>query len=167
MAGRYRYEGVREVRRLFRRLPTAATDEMAGVLAHYGRSLLRAMQADVPVKTGRLRAGLSMTFLRRTLRLRVGYRGKVVNRRLFYARFIQFGRKAQTVTVNRRKVAGSVLVNRRRVAHAPYQLRVKARAPQPFVYSRRTGAIIGNLRANLKGYWDRVLAKASRGAYDG
>lgn len=95
MAAKYRYEGVREVRRLIRQLPGAATDELAGVMQRFGSKFLAAMRSNAPVRTGRLVAGLSVKFLRRTLRLQVGFVGKAINRKLFYGHIIQFGHKAK------------------------------------------------------------------------
>lgn len=157
MARRYYYEGVRETQRLFRRLPGAATDEMAGVMKRYGPKFLAAQRGNAPVRTGRLIAGLAVRFLRRTLRLRVGYIGKAINRKLFYGHIIQFGRKAQTVTVKRRKGT-----------NRPYALRVGPLAARPFVHgTRRVAAIRTQLYQDLQKFWGNVLAKASRGGFDG
>jgi hypothetical protein len=147
---------------MLRRLPEAMREEMADAMVLAGRDITNAQRADAPVKTGRLRAGISYKVNQKTLKLRAGLLGKPINRRLFYGRIIEFGRKAQTVMVNRRIEAGSALVNRRRVAHPPYRLRVKARRGRPFIYRRRP-ELMNMINRRLKQFWTRVLSDASRG----
>lgn len=153
MTRKHRYEGVRQVRRILRQLPPEATEHMASVMKRFGRKFLVAMHLYVPIKTGALRRGLSVKFLRRTLRLRVGFVGKRINRRLYYGRIVQGGRKAQTV-----------IVKRRRGSKQPYSYRVKERAAKPFV--RGTPAMRSvheQLQKTLSVFWNDVLRKVSGG----
>ncbi len=143
-----RVRGDRSFRKLLRKLPDSAKEEMAVALDKAGDRLLSAMRSEVPRRTGALAGGLSKKLLRASLRLRVGFIGKPINRRLFYGRIIEFGRKAQTV---RAKRSGTT-----------YTMRIRARAGRPFVQSRRTD-LRTSLNAELKGTWTRILQRAAAG----
>ena len=60
-----------------------------------------------------------------TLKLKVGLIGKVLNKRLFYGRIIEFGRKASVKTV-------------KRANSKSYQLPIKAIAARHFVYTQES-----------------------------
>jgi hypothetical protein len=147
----------RNLKRLWRGMPGAVSAEMVTVLDRGGRALQAKMRANTPRRTGRLQAAILYRVLPKTLRLRVGLIGPK-RERLFYGRIQDLGRKAQVVTVSRRKVAGSTLVNRRRVAHPSYLLRVRAMKAKRFVTGRYPDlrATIGN---DLRGIWDRSLKR--------
>lgn len=147
---RSRVRGDRSVRKLLRQLPAAVKEEMQATLADAGRELLAEMQADVPVRTGALRAGLGTKLLKASLRLRVGIVGPPSARnRLFYGRIVEFGRKGQAVRA-------------RRAGERPYQMRVRAMAPRPFVFKRRA-AIRDALNKRLRTFWNNTLADAAQG----
>ena len=133
-------------------MPDDMKVEMGEQMELAGDALLNSMRADVPRKTGKLAAGLSKKVLKGSLNLKVGFIGKPINRRLFYGRIVEFGRKAQTVNVTRRIKSGG----------RAYQMRVRAMGARPFVYSKRTDLrrVMGEL---LRAYWDKVLARAARG----
>ncbi|MEH3107148.1 MAG: hypothetical protein PGN09_07660 [Sphingomonas fennica] len=154
---------LKRIRRIFRGLPDTARNEMVRLLDEGGRAMVGAIRARTPRLRGRLQAGIRYQVYRASLRLRVGLIGVRSNSRLFYGRILDRGRRAQTVTVSRRKIARSTLVNGRRDAHRPYQLRVRALPARRFVSGRYPDlkARIGN---SLRGYWDRVLRQISGGA---
>ena len=197
MAERSRVRGDTGFRRVLSRLPDEVRDGMADLLDDFGNKLLAQMKADVPVATGFLKSRLSKRLARRSLLLRVGFVGKgskkmptrrvtrVVNGRRwkapdqfvghqFYGRFVEFGRKAQTVTVTRRAIRLRMTGNNKKNGGAReityksgvYQMRVRAMAARPFIFKRRS-QMRSELRARLSNYWGHVLAAAAVGGSDG
>lgn len=146
---RRRIQGDRAFRKLLRALPDAAKDELVGLLEGVGDEVASAMRADTP--SSRIRAAISRRVSRASLRLRVGLIGKPLNKRLFFARILEGGRRARTVMAVRRGKR--------------YPLNVKRMAARPFVYSQRAllRAAIGKRTGP---FWDRVLARAGQGASD-
>lgn len=161
-------KGIISTRRLLRRVPDEMRNQLGDAMRSAGPELANAMQARVPRATGRLAAGIMWRFSPSQLTLRVGFIGKLVNRKLFYNRIIEWGRKGQTVTVRRRKAGvGKRLDSRTRRKRfddivAVYQLRVKPRAPHHFVYGPATDLRVV-LGRKLNGIWDRVLQRVSGG----
>lgn len=151
-AVRSRLRGAGSFRRLLKQLPGAVHDELAELLDDAGSDYLAAMKADVPVRTGAVKGALRKQLLRKSLRLRVGLPPQVLRGGridLFYARIVEFGRKAQTVNVTRGD-------------RAPFRMRVRAMAPQPFVFKRRA-ALRQSLNTKIRTFWDRTLADTSEG----
>lgn len=164
---RNRFRGDIPIRRLFRRLPDEMKLELGQVFQRAGPMLARLMQASAPVgKTGHLIAGITWKFYASALRLRVGFLGVRTNRKLFYARILEFGRKSETVTVHRRRHGGAVNARIRKAkfdqAVSTYRLRVRGRAPQHFVYGPGTD-LKRTMGRVLNGVWDRVLGRVSGG----
>jgi hypothetical protein len=159
--------GSKSFRRLLKGLPEAMRVEMADVLTKTGPAAAAIVSGRVDAttkrRTGALRAGVKWKVYPRTLRLQVGYLGTKAGRaKLFYARILDLGRKAQTVTVSRRKVAGSLLVGGKRVSGAPYKMKVRAIAAKRFI----TGGIGGLRQAvgvHLNGVWDRAIRRVAAG----
>ncbi len=149
-----RVRGVARVRSLLGRIEPAIRDEIARELRDVGGSLLSSMEDAAPVRTGRFERALSLRLYEKTLKLSVGLIGKPANRRLFYARILEFGRKAQTVTVQRRTANGSI---------STYALHVRGLPPRHTVFSPRT-ALRQAFNGRIKGIWDRALQKAASGA---
>jgi hypothetical protein len=185
-------------KRLLTQLPQAARDELADELDRLGDQLLASMKADVPKDTGALASRLSKSFSRRALRLRVGFVGKKayapvtsmrLNRRKkkldqfvgkqFYGRFVEFGVRAQTVSVQRRRrvsvdTGGGKQArilrteSGRKVASdvvSTYRMKVKGVGARPFIFTKRTDlrrAVNGRLRE----IWDGVLSRASTGTME-
>lgn len=147
--------GDRAFTRLMRQLPESAREEVVADLDAAGDQILAAQRASAPGR--RLPAALSKRVYRRTLRLRVGLLGRAVNRRLFFAAIVHGGRKAQTVQARRSTRSGKI---------SSYQLRVRAKAPQPFVFSERVRAIRNTLGGRIRTFWERTLARAARGVGD-
>jgi len=159
--------GSKGFRRILKGLPDAMRAEMVDVLTKTGPSAAAIIEQRIAGTTkrrsGKLRAGVKWKVFPRTLRLQAGFLGtKAGRQKLFYARILDLGRRAQTVTVHRRKVSGSLLVRGRRDSGAPYQLRVRAIAAKRFV----TGGI-GNLRqvvnVKLNNVWDRAIRRIAGG----
>jgi hypothetical protein len=193
---RSRVKGDVGVRKLLRQLPDAAREGMADILDDYGSKLLLAMQRDIPVDTGTLKSRLSKKLSRKTLQLKVGFVGKRANgeitrkvtersnivhggrRKLndqfvggqFYGRFVEFGRKAQTVRVTRRakllRITGNnkTAANRRQHIYGSgvYSMKVKAMAARPFIFKKRP-QLRQELSTKLRTYWDNTLKAAAAG----
>jgi hypothetical protein len=179
MAARRRVRGDRSFRRLLKQMPDAIRTEMLDMLDKTGDEILAVQRGAAPVRTGAVRNALSKRLQTGLVRLRVGLVGKAVNRRLFYARIIEVGRKAKTVDVVRGGLAAAANVRAaggrskkykalavRMGTPGAYTLDVKPRAPHPFIVSPATNEIRNTMGGRLRGYWDRVLQKASAGASD-
>lgn len=178
MARRKRYvRGDRAFRRLIKKMADQTIrDEMLATLDMGGDAILAAQQADATVSR-RVRSALSKRLLRGSMRLRVGLVGRPVNRRLWWSRIIERGRKAQTVVAVRQSASKAYAAVPRggmgRRGHAlargirgVYALRVTALAPKPAIQSARVRAIRDTMGGQLRTYWDRVLAKAAQGVSD-
>lgn len=173
-----RLEGVEVVLQRFDRITDAARDQLGVELAIMGRDFRERQRADAPSLTGALRAALSVWLMLDQLKVRVGLIGQRNARSrkrsygdAFYGRFVQFGRKAQTVIVQRRK---RVVVNvgdgeqkailrkarGRKIAAdiaSTYSMKVKARAPHPFIF---VPSAQQDATERLVSFWDQTLAKA-------
>lgn len=157
-----RVDGLAEAYALFGRFPQAAEQELGAKLGEIGRDVLAAQQRDVAKRTGFLETGLSIQLLIEQLRVKVGLLGLSKRSKYFYGRFVEFGRRAQTVLVTRhlkRTVRGNGRNSKRRVSYEgqPYSLRVRAMAARPFVHVDRP-----EIRAEqrLADYWSKVKAAA-------
>lgn len=149
-----RWRGSRSFRRLMRNLPDAMHGEMADAIDDGSRDILAEMVARAPSRRGALRAGLKRRVLRKTLRARIGLIGPPKERnRLFYARILDLGRKAQSVRVKRRKPKGGV---------SAYVMKVRAIAGKRFITGRMP-ELRTALNRRLKGIWDRALKRVSGG----
>lgn len=175
-ANRSRVKGAASLRRLLRNMPDALRDEMIEqILIPSGNELLRSMRAAAPVgATGRLRQGLAMKVLRKSLKMRVGYLTKAMNRKLFYGWIIEWGRKAKTVIVVRNKSRvyrdflgmGGRGTRYKKAAlksqmKGVYELNVRARAPQHFVYRKNATRVVS---ARINYFWKKALQRAASGA---
>ena len=167
-------QGLAEVYSTLDRLPSAAHEEMAVELAIIGRELSAAQHQDVAKDTGALDQALSFQLVLDRLKVRVGLlRGgraagsfngrqrKAIAGGPFYGRFVEFGRKAQTVLVTRRLKKRTLKGNnrngnRRRTIYQgkPYKMRVKAMAPRPFVLQPMLEQVAD---AHLADFWANVL----------
>jgi hypothetical protein len=150
-------KGAQSLRRLLRQLPDAARAELGDSLTAIGGRLLGRAKAEAPVRSGVLRAALSVKVAVRTLQLRLGLVTKAAKRKAYYGYFLDAGRKAQTVRARRRTASGV----------STYQMKIKAipASMYDFVFGRgrdlrRTE--LPKLRATL----DRILSRAAVGAGD-
>lgn len=155
MARRY-VRGDRAFKKLIRRLPPSARQQMIVQLNLTGREQLAKDQAEAPVgrradgTIGALRGALSMRVLTASLKLKVGLIGKPVNRRVFWGWIIERGRKAGGKG-NKKGSRG-------------YAAGHGKRAAQHFVL--RTSAEMAAIAAPFKSIWDRTLRAASSGLND-
>lgn len=157
MARRRRIRGDRAFKRLLVQMPDAIRDEAVEMLDAAGEEIVPMQRADAT--SSRARAAISKRVLRGALQLKTGIVGRPLNRRLWWTRVIEKGRKGQTVTARTRRVAGST----RRLG---YKVRVRARAAQPFIYSARAEAVRNSMGGRLGTFWEKVLARAAQGATD-
>lgn len=146
--------GSKSFRRLLRGLPGAMRAEMADVLTKSrpaAESLVaQRLAATTKRRTGALRAGVKSKVYPRTLRLQVGFLGTKAGRaKLFYARILDLGRKAQTVTIKSGKRKGQ-------------KVEVRAIAAKRFVTGGigPLGRVIG---VKLNGVWDRAVRRVAAG----
>lgn len=155
-------------RSLLKRLPESVTEEVRALQNDTGRMLLSRAYARVPSKTGALKAGLGYSVTPKTLRLRFGILGKAKNRKLFYGRIQEFGRKAKTVIVNRSGRGVRLSGNRfkrqalERGVRGFYRLRVRPMAAKHFVYNSTRE----QLYRPYQKLWGRALHRAAAGATD-
>jgi hypothetical protein len=176
-----RVDGLAETYSMLGRIPDAAREQIGVEMARIGYEILAEQKRDVAKKTGALQAGLSLVLQLEELRVRVGLigtkaRSKSALRRaqqqrrapgesfgdLYYGRFVEFGRRAQTVVVERRRrVDGRLRASRGRKLSgdvaATYSMKVSAVAPRPFVHVDRP-AIRAEQR--LASFWSAVVSQA-------
>jgi hypothetical protein len=164
-----RVQGLAEAYSLLDAVPEAAREELAVELAIIAREDILPEQRRLVAKdTGHLESGLGIQLDLERLRVRVGLFGIGSTRRgshddgRYYGRFVNFGRKAQTVRVERRRrVKGRLRASRGRKRAediaARYKLRVKAAAARPFI--QVPGAEASALK-RLETFWAAVLARS-------
>lgn len=171
-------KGIARFRRLLRRMPDTTRGEILVELHTTGRRILQAILARTPRLSGKLRGGLSSKVLPTSLRLQIGLLGTPAGRaRLFYGRIQDLGRKAQVVTVQRRRrvsasIGGGMTAdilrtgrNGRKLTEdivATYTMKVPAMAGKRFVTGRYPD-LRSELRTNLKGIFARSLRKVGGG----
>lgn len=177
-AGSNRIDGLAETYSMLGAIPEAARDQVAVEMAFIGYEVLAAQKRDVAKDTGELESALSLKLELDELRVRIGLlnvreaskfngqRLKATGNQAYHGRFVEHGRRAQTVLVTRRlkrKVTGNGRTSKRRVIYdgKPYSMKVKAMAPRPFVHKDRP-----EIRAEqrLANFWAEVLGKAGPGA---
>lgn len=149
-------KGARRVKRLLKRLPDDVRIEMAAVLTEHAPAITAYAKAAAPQRSGELAKAIKWKVSAKTLSLRVGLLTRAESRRLFYARILEFGRKAQTVVAKRRTKSGRT---------AAYRLRVKPinRARYDFLAGRAMTFATGTLRPALGTVWERALRRAGGG----
>ncbi|AGH48766.1 hypothetical protein G432_05195 [Sphingomonas sp. MM-1] len=147
------WASARRMRGMIKRLTPEARAEMIVEMNLVGDDELARMRRDVSRRSGFLASGLSKKVYPKSLRLRVGFIGKKVNRDRWYRWIIERGRKAKTVEVNRR---------RGRTAPASYPLRVKAMRARPYVFSGGGAARIARSQ-RLQDFWGKVLTRVGAG----
>lgn len=166
-------QGLAKAYALLDKVPAAARDELGVELAIIAREDILPEQRRLVAKdTGHLESGLAVSLLREKLRVKVGLFGlaggrgsRAVLGDRYYGRFVNFGRRAQTVLVERRRRVGGRLrsANGRKRAEdivSTYRLKVKARPARDFI--QVAGAEASALR-RLASYWNNVLTRAERG----
>jgi hypothetical protein len=162
MAAAGRVQGVSGVIALIERLAPAARDELGELLNTLGGAIQQEQRALAPERTGKLKLAITWQAVVAKLQLRVGLLNKS-NGDAYYGRFVHFGRKAQTVLVQRRRRVGGNLrtLNRRKRSEdisATYSLHVRARAASPFVVmDAQTERTVDTALAD---FWSRALGRA-------
>jgi hypothetical protein len=162
--------GDRAFKRILDRLPDVVRQQIVGQMKVTGTQILSQQRARAPMRTGAVKAALSMRVLSKTMKLKVGLLGKPINRKLFYAHIVQYGRKAKTVLVERGSaslaVGGPVRGRKGRALRAGvkgvYKLHVRAMKGRNFIFPMRRDQIYQHFRD----IWQRALVKASYGVSD-
>lgn len=177
-----RLDGLAETYSLLGAIPQAAREQVGVEMALIGREVLTAQRRDVAKRSGALEGGLRIEGRLEELRLRIGLIGIKSRARfnpllarqpgvnfgsLYYGRFVEFGRRGQTVLVTRRikdrKITGNGRTSARQVAYGgkAYSMKVKAMAARPFVHKDRP-----EIRAEqrLANFWSQTLGKAEAAA---
>lgn len=161
-------QGVDVVQQMFDQVGNSAQEELAVELGIISRDFLAWQQAAAPKDTGLLAGSLSIWVMVDQLRARIGIIGAKGSRgqgnmtKAYYGRFVQFGRKAQTVLVQRRRRVGGKLrsARGRKVASdivSTYSLRVKPREPRNFIFPPDANAIVAQ---RLADFWANALQRA-------
>lgn len=176
---RNKVRGLARFRRLIRRMPDAVRGEIVTELYVTGRQMLAAVLARTPRKSGFLREGISQKVLPKSLRLQIGLLGRrnPSGDDRFYGRIQDLGRKAQIVTVQRRrrvavKLSSGRTVNMLRVGSgrrkrpedivATYTVKVRAMAGKRFVTGRYPD-LRRTLNENLRGLFTRAASSIAGG----
>lgn len=144
MAKRY-VRGDRAFGRLLKQLPDTVARELRDQLNSTGRQLLALERRQAPMRTGAIQGALAFSVAPKRLTLKVGLIGKAINRRLFYAWFDEFGRKAGGRGIKRKS--------------AKYAQGVGALPAKHFVYVETRA----NIYLPFKSIWDRALKIAGAG----
>jgi len=155
---------------LFDNLPKASDDELISVLPKMGAAVLAAQKQDVAVRTGDLWRGLSVQVLSGGHKIRIGIVGKAdaassKRSNLFYGRFVEFGRRGQVVTVQRRRRFGGRLRSTRGRKRsedilATYTMKVPSAPPRPFIETPQAQEAALNADSGLADFWTKVLQRA-------
>lgn len=163
-------KGARATRALLRRMPDATQGEVVGELDRGGQRLQAAMRAKAKRKSGALQQGVKYKVFPKTLRMQVGLIGTKRGRaKLFYGFVLDKGRKAQVVTVQRRKIGSGKLLSRGRKRAqdivSTYRMKVSAISGDRFVSGRYPDLrrLMGD---ELRGLFDRALNRLAGGSRD-
>lgn len=146
MAKRY-VRGDRAFGRLLKMLPDTVSQQLRGQLKISGQQELLQQRAFAPFRTGTTKDALSFRVPPVQLTLKVGLVGKPLNRRIYWAHIVQFGRKGGGRGVKR----GS----------AKFSAGVGKVAARNFIFPPRQAFF-----APFKAIWDKALRKAASGISD-
>jgi hypothetical protein len=151
---RSRLKGAASFRRLLRRLPEAAREEVASFLDGAGARLLGRARAETPRKTGELAAALTYKLLPKSLRLRIGLLTKRTQRDYYYGYILDQGRKAKRVMIRRGPRKGAYM-----------NIRAIPRNRYNFVFGRGRD-FRQNEVPKLRSVMDAILRRAAMGVGD-
>ncbi|MBX3562584.1 MAG: hypothetical protein KF780_12330 [Sphingomonas sp.] len=155
---------------LLRFLPESIRAQAIEDVDRTGDAILAMQRADVTRRSGALAAGLKKQFFTRRIALRVG----IINeRKLYYSRFVEKGRKAQNVIAVRQSASrayaavprGGIGKRARALARGikgVYRMNIKAMAARPFVRSARAVQAQRELGGRIGTFWARVMARTER-----
>lgn len=155
MAKKRRIRGDRAFKKLLVRMPEAIRQEVVELLEETGTEIAAMQRADAT--SSRARAAISARVLRGALQLKVGLVGRPLNRRLWWTRIIEKGRKGSTEAAVRRTRSGRI---------SRYNIRVPVMAARPFIWSARVINARTTMSGKLERFWARALTKASQGVTD-
>ncbi|WBO23934.1 HK97 gp10 family phage protein [Sphingomonas abietis] len=167
-------KGAAAMAALFDTLPKAADEQLRTTLPKMGAAVLAAQKQDVPIRTGDLWRGLSVQVLAGGHTIRIGLlnrsntssaSGKTSYGGLYYGRFVEFGRRGQVVSVQRRRRVGGkprTLHGRKRAEDLfkTYPMRVAPAPARPFVRTPAAESAALDAGENLADFWNRVLQRA-------
>jgi hypothetical protein len=163
MSAQSRVAGLDSTLAFVERLAPAAREELAATLSTIGATVQEQQRSLAPQITGNLRRAITWESVVERLRVRIGLLGLKSNGSAYYGRFVNFGRRSQTVLVQRRRRVNGALrtLNRRkRVSDivSTYTLHVKARAAKPFIAI--DAATNATADRSLADFWSRALTRA-------
>ncbi len=152
----FRVRDRQRIRRILTSIGPEAEKEVVSAYQRHAPAILAYARGETPSRSGNLRARLAFKIFPKTLRLRVGLLTKAVQRKAWYARILEYGRKAQNVRVNRRKPSGGT---------TQYIMRVKAipSGRHDFVRGRATEFMRRTLGRDLNGVLTKALRRLSSG----
>lgn len=144
------------IRKLLQNIGPAAEREVLQAYQRHAPAMVAYARNEAPSRSGKLRAALAFKIFPKTLRLRIGLLTKAVQRRVWYARILEYGRKAQSVKVNRRKPSGGT---------TRYIMRVKAipEGRYDFVRGRAEEFMQRTLGDELRGVLGKALKRLAAG----
>lgn len=156
MGAKFRVKDRQRIRRIMKALPDTVNAEIVEVYKRHGPAVLAKAKSEVPVRTGKLRSLLAFKIMPATAskaaRFRMGLLTKAVQRKVWYARILEYGRKAQ-------------LAKARRNGGNPYTVRVSAipAGRYDFVRGRTAQFMMQTLGRDLKSVLRKALQQAARG----
>ncbi len=171
-------EGLTAAYAFFASLPKAAQDEAKQGIAELSVEALILQRAAAPYRSGNLKNALSIKEATTMLRARVGYpemRGK--KSKTFYAIWMEYGRRAQTVWVRRlnrgarkdwkARIAGGRASSRAKPNDllnkgGAFPMKVTALPARPFVHQE--SQLESAMRAFEQRFWDEALRRAEGAA---
>lgn len=157
MGAKFRAKDRQRIRRIMAALPDAVDAEIVALYQRHGPAILAKARSEVPVRTGKLRSLLAFKIMPATAtksaRFRMGLLTKAVQRKVWYARILEYGRKAQ-------------IAKARRNGGNPYSVKVQAipAGRYDFVRGRTLQFMMQTLGRDLKTVLRRALQDAARGA---
>ena len=154
----FRVRDRQRIRRVLAGMPEATHKEVLAAYQRHAPAILAVSRAEAPSRRGKLRAALAFRIYPKALRLRIGLLTKRVQRSVWYARILEYGRKARAVRVERRRpVSGGMAV---------YIMRVKAipAGRYDFVRGRTQEFMERTLGRDVRNVLGRALRKLSAGA---
>lgn len=144
---------------LFDVLPQVVKDQITALLGEASVAILAdERSAAAPARTGKLESSLTVQDMASELRARIGLMGAGA-KSAWYGRVINFGRKAQVVIVQRRRIGAAKTLRHRRKRiediGATYALHVTALPARDFVDFSRP-AVDAQITSALNALWPRV-----------
>lgn len=149
-----RVKGAASFRRLLRRMPDAAREDLATWMGAAGARLTQRAKSETPSRTGRLRSAITWKLLPKSLRLRLGLVTRRDQSRYFYGYILDQGRRAKRVMIKRGPRKGHYM-----------NIPAISRERYNFVFGRRAD-FINNELPKLRKVLDGILHRAALGVGD-